>query len=173
MLHIIATLLGAVLALQAQAGQNLDLFGIELNTPARNYTYDVGAVSRSAGLPYMDVDYLIPPVTNSVIHAYSIAYNQNSGLVEYVNGWVSFGDLESCKTAADSITPILERKYGSSYSLSEANSGTSFQYQYVYATQNAYSRVTCVLQDGSSVYLIVDIGTSAMLDAVDKKLESF
>ena len=157
----------------ANASELFDLFGMQLGKPASDYTLSQGQPDGYAGQTYMEVIDFTPPVTNRDFKNYTLSYDIKNSKVAYANGWVSFGSVESCKESARVIAPKLEKKYGINYQLQESTQGTNFYFQYGHFRDHDYSNVLCYVSGGFGANLIVEIGTIAYLDALNKKGDNF
>ena len=121
----------------------------------------------------MEVFDFIPPVTNRDFKDYTLSYNQETGLVDYVNGWIAFNSLDSCKQSARNIAPKLENKYGIKYELEDFYDGANFYFQFSHMRTGDYTNVLCYIAGGYQVNLIVEIGTVDYIDALNKSGDSF
>ena len=157
----------------ASASELFDLFGMQLGKPASDYTFSQGQPDGYAGQNYMEVTDFTPPVTNRDFQNYTLSYDITKRELAYANGWVSFGSVESCKESARVIAPRLEEKYGIKYQLEESTQGTNFYFQYGHFRDHDYSNVLCYVSGGYGANLIVEIGTTAYIDALNKKGDNF
>ena len=173
MKRIIAMITFSILSHGAAASELFDLFGLKLQQPVSNYTTQKGNVDAYTGGPYMEVFDFIPPMTNRDFNDYTLSYNMKTGLVDYVNGWIAFNSLDSCKQSARNIAPKLENKYGIKYELEDFSDGANFYFQFSHLRTDDYTNVLCHVAGGYQVNLIVEIGTVEYSDALRKSGDNF
>jgi hypothetical protein len=157
----------------ASSSDLFELFGIQLGKSASDYTVSQGQSDAYAGQNYMEVSDFTPPIINRDFKNYTLSYHTTNRDVAYVNGWVQFGSLESCKESARVIAPKLEKKYGIKYELEESTQGTNFYFQYSHFRDQDYSNVLCYISGGYGANLIVEIGTNVYMDALNNAGDNF